>query len=107
MTPWPLLLQRTYSLGIPPDGYTSPLTILLQTVMLLLPPLPASTVAPYARPIVFSSFGFPSPRLHLAGLRDTLTGSPLRPPQLREEARNAIADIPRERVPAPPSLRLE
>ena len=44
---------------------------------------------------------------HLTDSRDTLKRAPLRPPKLRKEARDEIADFPRERIPAPPSLRLE
>ena len=49
----------------------------------------------------------PHIRHDLADSRDTLNRAPLRPPKLRKEARDAIADFPRERAPAPPSLRLE
>ena len=52
-------------------------------------------------------FVLPHTTEHLADSRDTLNRSPLRPPQLRKEARDEIADFPRERIPAPPSLRLE
>ena len=52
-------------------------------------------------------FVLPHTTEHPADSRDTLNRSPLRPPQLRKEARDEIADFPRERIPAPPSLRLE
>ena len=87
-----------------PNADAPPQTMLLHTAMLLLrqylrrPSRHTSHLLPFVLPHTTE---------HLADSRDTLNRSPLRPPQLRKEARDEIADFPRERIPAPPSLRLE
>ena len=87
-----------------PNRDAPPPTMLLNTAMLIL--------RQYLRlPSRHTSHLLPFMLLHttepLADSRNTLNRSPLRPPQLRKEARDEIADFPRERIPAPPSLRLE
>ena len=89
-----------------PNTDAPPPTMLLHTAMLLLRQylqLPSR----HTSHLMFILFVLPHTTDDLADSRDTLNRAPLRPPKLRKEARDAIADFPRERIPAPPSLRLE
>ena len=89
-----------------PNTDAPPPTMLLHTAMLLLRQylqLPSR----HTSHLMFVLFVLPHTTDDLADSRDTLNRAPLRPPKLRKEARDEIADFPRERIPAPPSLRLE
>ena len=105
MTPLQLMPRCINSLEIPHTD-APPLTMLLHTALLLLRQylqLPSR----HTSHLMFVLFVLPHTTDHLADSRDTLNRAPLRPPKLRKEARDAIADFPRERIPAPPSLRLK
>ena len=89
-----------------PNADAPPQTMLLHTAMLLLRQyLPLQSRHTSHR--MFILLVLPHTTDDLADSRDTLNRARLRPPKLRKEARDAIADFPRERIPAPPSLRLK
>ena len=78
------------------------LTMLIHDDDAVAPPLTPTAVAPCAN-IVLP----PHTKDHLADWRDTLMRTPLRTPRLREEARDAIADVARQHTHRVLRLHLE
>ena len=71
------------------------------------PPLTTTALAPCAAPTVFPFLCTSHTWDHLADSRDTLKQAPLRAPRLREEARDAIADVARQHTHRVLRLRIE
>ena len=89
-----------------PNADASPQTMLLHTAMLLLRQY-LQLQSRHTSHRMFILLVLPHTTDDLADSRDTLNRAPLRPPKLRKEHRDEIADFPRETISGTRSLRLE